>query len=78
MDSACKPSQYLLGFNDHSVGHNLQTLPTTTKPTFDASLKQLSRHFCAEIEFGIIPEEVAQEPAKGYTKPLPSRARRFS
>jgi non-ribosomal peptide synthetase component F len=57
---------YLLGFNDHFVGHNLQTLPTTTKPTFDASLKQLFAPFLRGDRVWIIPDDVAQEPARVY------------
>ena len=64
---------YLWGFNDHSVGHNLQTLPTTTKPTFDASLKQLFAPFLRGDRVWIIPDDVAQEPARVY-QALASRA----
>jgi amino acid adenylation domain-containing protein len=64
---------YLWGFNDHSVGGNVQTLPTTTKPTFDASLKQLFAPFLRGDHVWIIPDDVAQEPAKVY-QALASRA----
>jgi len=64
---------YLSGFNDHSLGQSLQTLPTTTKPTFDASLKQLFAPFLRGDRVWIISDEVAQEPAK-VCQALASRA----
>ena len=54
---------YLRWFNESPLAEKLQSLPVITKPTFDASLKQLFAPLLRTGEVWILSDEVASQPA---------------
>ena len=54
---------YLCWVNENLLGDTVQTVPAVTKPTFDASLKQLFAPLLTGREVWVLPEETAMQPA---------------